>query len=115
MVLTQQAFGQGQRCNLAAEQILHCGWPTRIRDVLPCGVGFAEQHGLQKMRQRAGSGRTDVRCGRVLAGVATGGDRSAARRNAYARVGQVHLRVSHYRTDIAAAAAEGRVLVPGTA
>ena len=28
---------------------------------------------------------------------------------------QVHLRGSHYRTDIAAAAAEGRVLVPGTA
>jgi len=27
----------------------------------------------------------------------------------------VQLRGSHYRTDIAAAAAEGRVLVPGTA
>ena len=51
--------------------------------------------------------------GRVLSVVATGADLAAARENAYALVGQVHLRGSHYRTDIAAAAAEGRVLVPG--
>ena len=53
--------------------------------------------------------------GRVLSAVATGGDLAAARKNAYELVGQVQLRGSHHRTDIAAAAAEGRVLVPGTA
>jgi phosphoribosylamine--glycine ligase len=53
--------------------------------------------------------------GRVLSAVATGGDLAAARRNAYALVSQVQLRGSHYRTDIAAAAADGRIVVPGTA
>jgi phosphoribosylamine--glycine ligase len=53
--------------------------------------------------------------GRVLSAVATGGDLAVARENAYALVRQVRLRGSHFRTDIAAAAAEGRVLVPGTA
>jgi len=53
--------------------------------------------------------------GRVLSAVATGGDLATARENAYSLVRQVRLRGSHYRTDIAEAAAEGRVLVPGTA
>ncbi len=53
--------------------------------------------------------------GRVLSVVATGADLADARAAAYALVGQVDLRGSHHRTDIAAAAAEGRVLVPGTA
>ncbi len=53
--------------------------------------------------------------GRVLSVVATGGDLAAARTRAYEIVGRIGLRGSHHRTDIAAAAAEGRVLVPGTA
>ncbi len=53
--------------------------------------------------------------GRVLSVVATGGDLASARAQAYELVGRVRLRGSHHRTDIAAAAAEGRVLVPGTA
>ena len=53
--------------------------------------------------------------GRVLSVVGTGADLTAARAAAYRLVAQVGLRGSHHRTDIAAAAAEGRVLVPGTA
>jgi phosphoribosylamine--glycine ligase len=53
--------------------------------------------------------------GRVLSVVATGSDLTSARRAAYELVDRVHLRGSHHRTDIAAAAAQGRVLVPGTA
>ena len=45
--------------------------------------------------------------GRVLSAVATGGDLAAARENAYALVRQVHLRGSHYRTDIAAGGGRG--------
>ena len=53
--------------------------------------------------------------GRVLSVVATGADLARARTAAYELVAKVRLRGSHHRTDIAAAAAEGRVLVPGTA
>jgi len=53
--------------------------------------------------------------GRVLSVVATGSDLAGARAAAYDLVAQVGLRGSHHRTDIAAAAAEGRVLVPGMA
>ena len=53
--------------------------------------------------------------GRVLSVVGTGGDLAKARDNAYDLVGSVHLRGSQHRTDIALAAAEGRVSVPGTA
>lgn len=68
----------------------------------------------------AGTRRTDDGAvvsagGRVLSIVATGADLTGARAAAYALVDQVGLRGSHHRTDIAAAAAEGRVLVPGTA
>ena len=51
----------------------------------------------------------------MLSVVATGADLTGARAAAYRLVDQVGLRGSHYRTDIASAAAEGRVLVPGTA
>jgi phosphoribosylamine--glycine ligase len=53
--------------------------------------------------------------GRVLSVVATGGDLATARQSAYEMVATIGLRGSHYRTDIAAAAAEGAVSVPGTA
>jgi phosphoribosylamine--glycine ligase len=76
----------------------------------------AESEGiLHAGTKRAADGSVVSAGGRVLSAVATGGDLAAARENAYALVGQIQLRGSHYRTDIAAAAAEGRVLVPGTA
>ena len=53
--------------------------------------------------------------GRVLSVVATGDDLAQARDRAYALVDGVRLRGSHHRTDIALAAAQGRVHVPGTA
>lgn len=68
----------------------------------------------------AGTRRTDDGSvvsagGRVLSVVGTGEDLATARENAYALVSSVRLRGSHHRTDIALAAAEGRVHVPGTA
>jgi phosphoribosylamine--glycine ligase len=53
--------------------------------------------------------------GRVLSVIATGADLADARHCAYEMVGRIHLRGAHYRTDIAAAAAEGRILLPGQA
>ncbi len=53
--------------------------------------------------------------GRVLSVVATGQDLTAARSSAYALVDRIGLRGSQHRTDIALAATQGRVLVPGQA
>jgi phosphoribosylamine--glycine ligase len=53
--------------------------------------------------------------GRVLSVIASGSDLAHARHRAYDLVGRIHLRGSQYRTDIAAAAAEGRILLPGQA
>lgn len=64
---------------------------------------------------RTGDGLVVSAGGRVLSVVGTGSDLARARENAYALAASVHLRGSHYRTDIALAAAEGRVHVPGTA
>ncbi len=50
--------------------------------------------------------------GRVLSVVGTGADLTAARAQAYARLAGVHLTGSHHRTDIAAAAEQGRVRIP---
>ncbi|RIJ78101.1 phosphoribosylamine--glycine ligase [Nakamurella silvestris] len=47
--------------------------------------------------------------GRVLSAVGSGADLVAARAAAYALVDQIELRGSHHRTDIALAAAEGRL------
>jgi phosphoribosylamine--glycine ligase len=53
--------------------------------------------------------------GRVLSVIATGSDLAHARHCAYDLIRRIQLRGSHYRTDIAAAAAEGRILLPGQA
>jgi phosphoribosylamine---glycine ligase len=53
--------------------------------------------------------------GRVLSVVATGGDLAEARSKAYQLVDRIELRGSQHRTDIALAASQGRVLVPGQA
>lgn len=47
--------------------------------------------------------------GRVLSVVGTGADLAGARVDAYARVAAIRLPGSHFRTDIALAAAEGRI------
>ncbi|MGR7024212.1 phosphoribosylamine--glycine ligase [Geodermatophilus sp. URMC 62] len=52
--------------------------------------------------------------GRVLAVTATGADLAAARQAAYERVAAVRLAGAHWRSDIALAAVEGRIAVPGT-
>ncbi|SCL57300.1 phosphoribosylamine--glycine ligase [Micromonospora peucetia] len=51
--------------------------------------------------------------GRVLCATATGADLSAARDAAYALVAGVELAGSQHRTDIASAAVEGRISIPG--
>ena len=51
--------------------------------------------------------------GRVLSVVGTGATLAEARADAYGRLGAVHLPGAHARTDIARAAAEGRIAVPG--
>ncbi|MCW2699226.1 MAG: phosphoribosylamine/glycine ligase [Blastococcus sp.] len=50
--------------------------------------------------------------GRVLAVTAVGADLAAARQAAYERVAGVRLAGAHWRTDIALAAVEGRIVVP---
>jgi phosphoribosylamine--glycine ligase len=49
--------------------------------------------------------------GRVLSVVGTGTDLSAARANAYDILGSIRLPGSHFRSDIAFAAAEGKISV----
>ncbi|MEU6565166.1 phosphoribosylamine--glycine ligase [Nocardia nova] len=50
--------------------------------------------------------------GRVLNVVATGGDLTEARANAYERMAGIKLPGSHFRTDIGLAAVEGRIALP---
>jgi phosphoribosylamine---glycine ligase len=50
--------------------------------------------------------------GRVLAVTAVGDDLAAARQTAYERVAGVRLAGAHWRTDIALAAVEGRIVLP---
>ncbi|WP_433116757.1 phosphoribosylamine--glycine ligase [Micromonospora sp. CA-246542] len=63
--------------------------------------------------RRAGDGALLSAGGRVLCGTATGRDLAAARDAAYALVDGVELAGSQHRTDIAAAAIDGRITIPG--
>ncbi|MEV0609733.1 phosphoribosylamine--glycine ligase [Polymorphospora rubra] len=63
--------------------------------------------------RRADDGTLLSAGGRVLCATATGADLTAARDAAYALVDGVRLDGSHHRRDIALAAAEGRVSLPG--
>ncbi|MCE7080868.1 phosphoribosylamine--glycine ligase [Streptomyces sp. ST2-7A] len=56
--------------------------------------------------RREDDGRVVSAGGRVLSVTATGGDLAEARERAYRAVGRIGLKGSHYRTDIAAKAAE---------
>ncbi|GAB3948979.1 hypothetical protein GCM10027614_47010 [Micromonospora vulcania] len=49
----------------------------------------------------------------MLSGTATGADLAAARAAAYALVDGVELAGSQHRTDIASAAVDGRITIPG--
>jgi phosphoribosylamine---glycine ligase len=59
----------------------------------------------------AADGRVVSAGGRVLAVTAVGADLAAARQTAYERVAAVRLADAHWRTDIALAAVEGRIVV----
>ncbi|MEH1026276.1 phosphoribosylamine--glycine ligase [Micromonospora profundi] len=63
--------------------------------------------------RRASDGALLSAGGRVLCGTATGTDLAAARDAAYALVDGVELAGSQHRTDIAAAALNGRITIPG--
>ncbi|MEU1244948.1 phosphoribosylamine--glycine ligase [Micromonospora parva] len=63
--------------------------------------------------RRASDGALLSAGGRVLCGTATGADLAAARDAAYALVDGVELAGSQHRTDIAAAAIDGRITIPG--
>jgi phosphoribosylamine--glycine ligase len=59
----------------------------------------------------AADGRVLSAGGRVLSVTGVGADLAAARRSAYERVARVRLADAHWRTDIALAAVEGRIVV----
>ncbi|MEV6374017.1 phosphoribosylamine--glycine ligase [Micromonospora musae] len=63
--------------------------------------------------RRAGDGELVSAGGRVLSATATGPDLAAARDAAYELVRGIGLAGSQHRTDIAAAAADGQVEIPG--
>ncbi len=62
---------------------------------------------------RSPSGALIADGGRVLSVVGLGEDLSAARDRAYAAVDRIRLQGSHHRRDIALAAAQGRIVLPG--
>ncbi|MFG1949837.1 phosphoribosylamine--glycine ligase [Micromonospora sp. NPDC048830] len=64
--------------------------------------------------RRAADGALLSAGGRVLCGTATGPTLAAARDAAYALVDGIDLAGSHHRTDIAAAAVDGRITVPAS-
>jgi phosphoribosylamine---glycine ligase len=87
------------------------GYPGRPR--LGDVVSGADAPGvLHAGTRRRADGAVVSSGGRVLSIVGTGSDLAAAREDAYAKVGRVHLTGSHHRTDIAARAVAGAVAVP---
>jgi phosphoribosylamine---glycine ligase len=91
--------------------VASAGYPAspRTGDV----IAGADRPGIQHAGT-ARSGETLVSAGgRVLACTATGADLAAARAAAYALVDGVRLDGAHYRHDIALAAVEGRITIPG--
>jgi phosphoribosylamine---glycine ligase len=90
---------------LAAEN--YPGRP-RVGDVV---VGAEADGVLHAGTARRDDGAIVSSGGRVLSVVGTGADLSAARANAYEILGSIRLPGSHFRTDIALAAAEGKVRV----
>ncbi|MFG2010950.1 phosphoribosylamine--glycine ligase [Micromonospora sp. NPDC048868] len=88
------------------------GYPAapRTGDVITGGEGPGIIHAGTR---RGADGALLSSGGRVLCATATGADLPAARDAAYALVAGVELAGSHHRTDIASAAVEGRITIPG--
>lgn len=88
------------------------GYPAapRTGDVITGGEGPGIVHAGTR---RGADGALLSSGGRVLCATATGTDLPAARYAAYALVTGVELAGSHHRTDIASAAVEGRISIPG--
>jgi phosphoribosylamine--glycine ligase len=88
------------------------GYPASPRTGDP--VTGADGEGvLHAGTARAADGTLVSAGGRVLSVTGVGPDLAAARQTAYERVAGVRLAGAHWRTDIAAAAADGRIEVPG--
>jgi phosphoribosylamine---glycine ligase len=87
------------------------GYPgtPRLGDVI---VGADADGVLHAGTRRREDGAVLSAGGRVLSVVGTGADLAAAREAAYQRVTEIKLPGSHYRTDIALRAVEGRVALP---
>ncbi|CAM3081630.1 phosphoribosylamine--glycine ligase [Saccharomonospora xinjiangensis] len=88
------------------------GYPGRPRtgDVI---TGSEAEGVLHAGTRRREDGAVVSSGGRVLSVVGAGPDLSAARAQAYERVGRIHLAGAHHRSDIAARAARGELAVPG--
>ncbi|KAB1123598.1 phosphoribosylamine--glycine ligase [Micromonospora sp. DT46] len=99
--------GAGVTVVVAAE-----GYPAapRTGDVITGGEGPGIIHAGTR---RGADGALLSSGGRVLCATATGVDLPTARDAAYALVAGVELAGSHHRTDIASAAVEGRITIPG--
>ncbi|MGW5671667.1 phosphoribosylamine--glycine ligase [Micromonospora sp. NPDC003776] len=88
------------------------GYPATPRTGDP--ITGADRPGIIHAGTRRGAdGTLRSAGGRVLCATATGPDLAAARDAAYALVRGIELAGSHHRTDIAAAAVEGRIQFPG--
>jgi len=87
------------------------GYPgtPRVGDVISGADADGVLHGGTRRRE---DGAVVSAGGRVLSVVGTGSDLAAARQDAYRRVVEIKLPGSHYRSDIALEAVEGRVAVP---
>ncbi len=87
------------------------GYPGRPRtgDVV---VGSEAEGVLHAGTRRREDGAVVSSGGRVLSVVGVGPDLTAAREQAYERVGRIHLAGSHHRSDIAARAARGELSIP---
>ncbi|MFG1675186.1 phosphoribosylamine--glycine ligase [Micromonospora sp. NPDC049282] len=88
------------------------GYPQRPRtdDVI---TGADRAGIIHAGTRRDADGTLRAAGGRVLCGTATGADLAAARESAYELVRGVELAGAHHRTDIAAAAVDGRITIPG--
>jgi phosphoribosylamine---glycine ligase len=82
--------------------------PPRLGDVITGGDGEGVLHAGTRRRD---DGAVVSAGGRVLSVVGTGPDLATARADAYRRLDGVHLAGSHHRTDIAARAVAGEVLL----
>jgi phosphoribosylamine--glycine ligase len=88
------------------------GYPGFVRtgEVITGADGHGVLHAGTRRRE---DGAVVSAGGRVLSVVGTGPTLDEARADAYALLGAVHLPGGHARTDIARAAVEGRIAVPG--